>query len=255
MALPFEILVGDPTLSDVLLNFQKQIFLSFNCHAIATIQNFYDGTTTIPNTGPKVDATVNYSRSYFVRNTTGDYVQQDVPYPILLSIPLIVMGGGNACLTFPVAKGDQCLVLFNDRDIDNWVRGGTSGPVSSPRLHSFSDGIALVGPHQFPITDYDNTRVVLRGSLDGTTMVGVSQTKIKIANTAEGTLGTILGNLMTAIETLNSTLVTLTTAMSTATPSTVVAQIATPSGTAETALTNLSTTFSGIATSLGGLLE
>ncbi|CAK9250669.1 unnamed protein product [Sphagnum jensenii] len=83
----------------------------------------------------------------------------------------------------PIAQGDQCLILFNDRSIDNWFTSGQVQPLASSRLHSFSDGIALVGLNYLnngvtKLTNYDSTRAVLRNS---TTGVGVSSTKANAA--------------------------------------------------------------------------
>jgi hypothetical protein len=64
----------------------------------------------------------------------------------LIDVLVAFMGGGGMVATFPVSVGDEALVIFADRCIDNWfLRGGIQQP-REPRAHSIADGIAFVGP-------------------------------------------------------------------------------------------------------------
>jgi hypothetical protein len=45
----------------------------------------------------------------------------------------------------PIQSGDTCLVLFCDRDLDNWFESGQITTLNSNRVHDLSDGVALVG--------------------------------------------------------------------------------------------------------------
>lgn len=223
----------DPSLADLLNLLRKDIFLSFNCHAIATVQSF-------DSTNQSVTATINYQKVYQEADAvTGLYSQKPISYPIVIDCPVIVMKGGLAALTFPIAQGDSCLLLFNDRDIDGWIATGGVAAPQSQRLHAFNDAIALVGlsPFSAPILAYDTDRAVLSNDQ---AKVAVGPSLIEISNNVTD-LKTCLNDLITA-------LTTLTTAMSSATPSTVVAAIATPSGAATTAL-NL------VKTTIGDLLQ
>jgi hypothetical protein len=70
---------------------------------------------------------------------------QVVEYPLLTDIPLFTLQGSNCFIELPVAEGDFCIVLFNDKDMDSWfLTGGASVPLTQ-RKHSLSDGLALVG--------------------------------------------------------------------------------------------------------------
>jgi hypothetical protein len=69
-----------------------------------------------------------------------------IDYPLLVRCPVVVLNGGGGYLTFPIARGDECLVLFCDRDIDGWFSSGNALPPNSARVHDLSDGFALVGP-------------------------------------------------------------------------------------------------------------
>lgn len=89
-------------------------------------------------------------------------------YPLLLDCPCIILGGGEGTITFPIKKGDSCLVLFNDRDIDNWFASGQKMQPRTQRMHSFSDGIVIVGLHNKsnPISGYatDGTEWKYKGT-------------------------------------------------------------------------------------------
>lgn len=159
---------NDPELKDLLDLFRKDIFLHLNCHAIAKIQSFNQLTQS-------ATATVNYKKTFFEPNTfTGVYDQKLVDYPILVDCPVMFLGGGGTSITFPVENGDDCMVFFNDRDMDNWYKGSSSSPNATPRLHSFSDGIILVGLRSLNnvILNFDTDGIALR-TRDGLTKIKV----------------------------------------------------------------------------------
>lgn len=68
-------------------------------------------------------------------------------YPLLQGVPFVVLGGGSSHLTFPIAVGDNCLLLFNDYEIDRWWDTGENLPSNFERKHDISDAFALVGVH------------------------------------------------------------------------------------------------------------
>lgn len=76
-------------------------------------------------------------------------------------------------LTFPVASGDECLVVFASRCIDAWWQSGGIGEPMEPRMHDLSDGFALVGVRSqarrlSPAVDSENVQI---RSDDGKTFV------------------------------------------------------------------------------------
>lgn len=172
---------NNPELRDLLDLFRKEIFLGLCCHHIGTIDSFDETQQT-------ASVTINYKKTYFqFDQDSGVYAPVLVDYPVLAQCPVICLGGGDAALTFPIKKGDECLILFNDRDLDNWFSGSSSSSNATGRLHAFSDGLILVGVRSTPnvLTSYDTTRAVLRNGDDGSTMVGVGPSKIKISNSSQ----------------------------------------------------------------------
>lgn len=185
--------ITEPTLADLLQLLKKDIFLSMNCHALATVQSFDPAKQT-------VQATVNYKRTYSQRSPDGTYHDVLKDYPLMLDVPVIIMSGGAASLTFPIAAGDTCLILFNDRDIDNWFQSGQIAPLASGRLHDFADGIALIGLRagSAPLDEYDSEHAGIRWN---DVRIQASDSKILLKNGGDS-LNDILQDLITAIENL-----------------------------------------------------
>lgn len=172
--------------------FKTDAAISLNCHHVGTIQSFDPNTQT-------ATASINYLKTAFQYDAaTNANVPVQINYPLLAMCPVICLGGGKASLTFPIQAGDECLILFNDRSLDNWFQSGTLQPLNSPRLHSISDGIILVGLRnsQKVLSNYDMTRAVLKNNQ---AEVGVGPSLIKIANNLTS-LKTVLENLISAIE-------------------------------------------------------
>lgn len=187
---------NEPSLKDLLDLHKKTIMLALSCHHIGTIQSF-DATKQTAT------ATINYKKTYYELNEqTRVYAAKLRDYPILVDCPAIILGGGLSSLTFPITQGDECLVIFNDRDLDNWFQNGAGGPVGTPRLHSFSDAMVLVGVRSVGnvIADYDTARAVLR---NGNAGVGVGEELIKIYNETY-TLNQLLQSLLTTLQALTS---------------------------------------------------
>lgn len=90
-----------------------------------------------------------------------------VDLPLLADIPVFFPGGASSGITFPVQKGDECLVIFADCCIDAWFQyGGTQNPVSF-RRHDLSDGFAFVG--------FRSQSKALTGVLDTPSFFGVTK--------------------------------------------------------------------------------
>ena len=63
--------------------------------------------------------------------------------PLLLNVPVVFPSNSKYAVTFPLEKGDECLVLFSDLSIDNfWEKGNVQNPIED-RRHDLSDGIAI----------------------------------------------------------------------------------------------------------------
>ena len=65
--------------------------------------------------------------------------------PLCPDCPLLFPGGGGFHATFPLKVGDEGLLVFASRCIDNWwLSGGPQGQAEY-RMHDLSDGFFLPG--------------------------------------------------------------------------------------------------------------
>lgn len=81
------------------------------------------------------------------------------PPELLPSVPVMFPRGGGTFITWPIEKGDQVLLVFQDRSIDRWTaKGGVVDPID-PRAHHLSDAVAIPGFYPYsralPATDPD----------------------------------------------------------------------------------------------------
>ena len=68
-----------------------------------------------------------------------------VPLPVFPSVPVFTLQGGGSYLAMPIAVGDDCLLIFNERCLDNWYAGNYNVKALEERKHDYSDAIAFVG--------------------------------------------------------------------------------------------------------------
>jgi hypothetical protein len=128
----------------------------------------------------------------------GQVITTLVNLPLCQDCPVHFPTGGGATLTFPVKKGDECLVVFASRAIDGWWQnGGIQAPVEA-RMHALSDGHAFVGISSVPnvISDISTTETQLRSD-DGSTSISLNPTAQTLALVAPGGV-TINGNVAIA---------------------------------------------------------
>lgn len=218
--------VPEPKLEDLFNVFGRKLKIDMNCVKIGTIQSINYATMT---------ATIQILFQQQMRNGTYQAL------PLLSDVPVFTLQGGGFSLEFPIAAGDTCLVLFADRNIDNWFTSGGLMPPADGRLHALSDAIALVGLNSAakPLTPTPSSSEARLVDRAGTTKVGLSGGKVTIAN-ASGTLLTVLTNLVTALNTLNAAIASMTTgSIAAGTPQAAAAANATAIAAVNTALSAL----------------
>jgi len=109
-----------------------------------------------------------------------DGTQQYVNIPLLVDVPVCFPNAGIFILSFPVMNGDEALVIFSDRCIDNWWNSGgiqpqvTSQGVGELRFHDLSDGFAFIGPFSKPNVPANiSTNTVQLRTKDGATYLEI----------------------------------------------------------------------------------
>ena len=136
--------------------------------------------TALPGTVESFDpvamtVTVQLGTKDSIRNEDGTVSTS--PFPLLTDCPVVWQGGGGVTATFPIAAGDECLVVFASRCIDAWWQSGGVQEQAEPRTHSLADGFALVGVRSRPraLAGVSATSAQLRSD-DGVTFVDLNPT-------------------------------------------------------------------------------
>ena len=131
----------------------------------------------------------------------------ETPMPVLNNIPVIFPRAGGASLTFPVAEGDICLLVFIERSTDLWKTIGGQVTPDDPRKFDLSDGVAIMGLFPFSEnSDAENNDDVLltyKGSKIKITSAGdiILETSNKVAiGTSTTELLEVVSTLMTYLQ-------------------------------------------------------
>ena len=111
-----------------------------------------------------------------VRDAKGEF--KWVQLPMLVDCPVIFPSGGGFTLTFPLAKGDECLVIFASRCIDSWWQSGGIAVQAELRMHDLSDGFVMPGPRSVPNVEpaISASDVQLRSD-DGSAYISIDASK------------------------------------------------------------------------------
>lgn len=171
---------GEPTLEDVLLSAFGQMASELRV-ALPGQVLAYDSATQLATVQPAVQ------RRYRGR-------AQVENLPAIPRVPIVHPRTAKAAVLLPVAKGDQVLLVFADRALDNWLRGdgGPKEPLDA-RQHHLSDAFAIPGgwPERKPLAPKYPGALELRVA---------SGTKVAVTNGTNELL-TILHELLNYIET------------------------------------------------------
>lgn len=163
--------------------------LSFAAVVVQAIENaFKDLHTTMPGTIQSFDPATQIAsvqlgikRVFKKEDEEGNEQKRYEALPKLINVPVIFPRGGGFTLTFPVKKGDECIVIFNERSIDNWNKNGGVQNPGAWRMHDLSDAVCMVGLSSQPnkISGFDANNVQLRND------TGDSYVTIKTDKTIE----------------------------------------------------------------------
>lgn len=139
----------------------ERMAAQIRCAVPGVIQGF-DPATQTASVQPAIKMKVNL----------GEGGGQDY-LPVVQNVPVVLpfAQGAGLLLTLPIQVGDECLLVFADRGIDNFTQGGgmqatVSGAnnTTTPRAHSLSDAICIPGIISNPqaVAQYNEEHIELR---------------------------------------------------------------------------------------------
>lgn len=143
------------------------------------------------------------------------------PAPIT-EVPLIMLGAGGGHITMPNPVSTICLLLFLDRNMDNFIETGEAYVPDTSRMHDFTDCVALTTFKSLAnsLENYDEEAVTIFNeglveeikklsyikiypdnikieSADGANIT--LKDKVNVSNSSQN-LGALISALITAIE-------------------------------------------------------
>lgn len=133
--------------NDIMIIAQDAIMSRLNCHNIGRIIEFDSDTQTCTIEMMQIKQ---FNEQTFI------------PAPIT-QVPLIILGSGGGHITMPNPVGTICLLLFLDRNIDNFMETGEQYVPDTARMHDFTDAIALTTFTTLanPIQNYDENAITI----------------------------------------------------------------------------------------------
>lgn len=123
-----------------------------------------------------------------------------VTLPVLEDVPVQYPKGGGCGFTFPLAPGDEVMLVFADLCIDSWFTFGGIQNWNDRRRHNLSDAFAIPGVSSQPnvIEGFNSTAAEIR-TLDGTSKVSVGVDGVTVTtpvlNIAAGVVNIMTGGV------------------------------------------------------------
>jgi hypothetical protein len=185
---------NEPTIASLLELHKREVMSQTNCHQVGEIVSFDAGKQTAE------------VKIKMLKMINGELKS----YPIIVDCPCVVLCGGEGRITFPIRQGDGCLVLFNDKDLDNWYASGQEMAPRTDRAHSFTDAMAIVGVHNLQncFSDYLTSGTELKY---GSSTIKLEENKVTIT---DGSASVVLSNGQVTITATNVTVTSPTVAFS-----------------------------------------
>lgn len=137
---------SEPDLGLILKYLGERLSAKFKCHRVGKIKKLNTDRLTVD---------VELLDKLVFRDSVTEITE-------LSDLPLLIYGGANSSLTFGNIAGCECIVHFNDTDIDNWYSTGEAYEPNTGRQHDFADGFVELRPYSLPKKmTYDTSGVIL----------------------------------------------------------------------------------------------
>lgn len=103
------------------------------------------------------------------------YNNQEVSFPVIVSVPVVFPRTNRFHLSFPIEQGDMVLIVFSERSIEEFLQTNKESTPTNTRKFSLTDAIAIPGLFGFNkgsrIEDgskmeiiFDSTKIVSDGT-------------------------------------------------------------------------------------------
>lgn len=162
----------------------------------------YDATTQLASVKPLLKRSL--------RDVDNNEVVEDLP--IISDVPVAFPRAGDWFMAFPVAQGNTVLLVFCERNLDQWIeRGGDVDP-GDLRLHPLDGAVAIPGVYSQPdaLTDAHAENLVI-GKTGGAQIHIKADGTVNLAEESPSAFVALANLVDTELGNLNSHLTTLKT--------------------------------------------
>lgn len=171
-------ITATPTLIQTLDGICQKVGYELNCMRIGIVKEFYKEDLT-------VDVLIANKKTL---GLNADGTQNTTDFPIIRAKVVYC----NPYISYPLKNGDECVLLFSDREIESWFINGEINPEGYQRMHDKTDAVALFGIRSLPnmIEIVDNCLNLFYGS----NYLKISETDIQATNfkALNGTTGSFV---------------------------------------------------------------
>lgn len=192
----FNQMISTPDIGQTIKISGLQIASEFNCMRIGIIQEFYaDDLTVKVQIANKKQKTLNADGTANVDNFT----------PIVAKVCCC-----NPFITYDIQPGEECILLFSDREIESWFITGCCQPEAHTRMHALTDAVAICGirslPKMISILEnclnlfYGNSNIALSNDVININSTTVQATNFQAMNGASGNIVDTDGKTLAKIE-------------------------------------------------------
>lgn len=132
--------INTPDLFQTLKSTENNLLYNrLNCVRVAIVDEFFKDNLTVR---------VNIANKQ-VRGVKADGSQVLAEYPPIYA-KVHFFGWGDVGATYPIIKGMEGILLFNDREIESWFINGSINPLAYDRSHAITDALFICGLHSMP---------------------------------------------------------------------------------------------------------
>ena len=71
--------------------------------------------------------------------------------PIIHNVPVMQPSSGGASINFPVKPGDNVLLIFSERSLEQWLQDGKQSTPDDSRQNNLTDAVAHIGLNPFNV--------------------------------------------------------------------------------------------------------
>lgn len=129
-------ITGQPNWVQIMNGIAQKAGYELNCMRVGIVYAFYSEDLT-------VDVQIVNKKTLELNK---DGTQNVVDFPVIRAKICYC----SPFITSPINVGDECILLFSDREIESWFINGDINPEGYPRMHALTDAVALFGIRSLP---------------------------------------------------------------------------------------------------------